>query len=72
MFLVLFPVAPGLHYVHADGTWVFIASAPAIIPLAEIPGDATEPISEHVSPGVGGLLKATFGNAGLICGVIGA
>lgn len=61
--LIFVPITFGLQFTHADGTWVFIASGLAIIPLAGILGEATEHIAEHVGPGVGGLLNATFGNA---------
>lgn len=63
ILLVFVPIAFVLHYSHAGGTWVFIASGLAIIPLAGILGEATEHLAEHVGPGVGGLLNATFGNA---------
>ena len=63
LFLIFVPIAFVLHYTHADGTWIFIVSGIAIIPLAGLLGEATEHLSEHVGPGVGGLLNATFGNA---------
>ena len=63
LFLVFVPIAFGLQLSHADATWIFIISGLAIIPLAGILGEATEHLSEHVGPGVGGLLNATFGNA---------
>ena len=61
--LVFVPIAFVLKYAHADGTWIFVISGLAIIPLAGILGEATEHLSEHVGPGIGGLLNATFGNA---------
>jgi Ca2+:H+ antiporter len=61
--LVLIPVAIGLEFAEADPLYIFIASAGAIIPLAGWMGRATEWISEHLGPGIGGLLNATFGNA---------
>ncbi len=63
LFLVFVPIAAVMYYSDADGTWVFITSGIAIIPLAGLLGEATEHLSEHVGPGVGGLLNATFGNA---------
>ena len=63
ILLVFVPIAFVLHFIHADGTWIFIVSGLAIIPLAGILGEATEHLAEHVGPGVGGLLNATFGNA---------
>src|SRR2546428_9166540 len=35
----------------------------AIVPLAYAMGCATEELSKHAGPGLGGLLNATFGNA---------
>ena len=61
--LVFVPVAAGLELAHASETWIFAASALAIIPLAGLMGRATEGLTEHVGPGVGGLLNASFGNA---------
>src|SRR5262245_56285690 len=61
--LVAVPVAIILELTHADPATIFVASAVAIIPLAGWMGRATEWISEHVGPGLGGLLNATFGNA---------
>jgi Ca2+:H+ antiporter len=63
LLLVFVPVAFLLHFSHAGGTWIFIASGLAIIPLAGILGEATEHLAEHVGPGIGGLLNATLGNA---------
>jgi len=40
----------------------FVFAILAIMPLAGMLGDATEEISEHASPGVGGVLNATLGN----------
>lgn len=61
--LIFIPITFVLQFMHASGTWIFIASGLAIIPLAGILGEATEHIAEHVGPGIGGLLNATFGNA---------
>jgi Ca2+:H+ antiporter len=63
LLLVFVPIAFVLQFSHADGTWIFLASGLAIIPLAGLLGEATEHLSEHVGPGIGGLLNATFGNA---------
>jgi Ca2+:H+ antiporter len=42
----------------------------AIVPLAGYIGHATEELSGHLGPGIGGLLNATFGNAAeLIIGI---
>ena len=61
--LIFIPITFVLQFMHAGGTWIFVASGLAIIPLAGILGEATEHIAEHVGPGIGGLLNATFGNA---------
>jgi Ca2+:H+ antiporter len=61
--LLFVPVAAVLEMMHADPLYVFIASAAAIIPLAGWMGRATEWMAEHLGPGIGGLLNATFGNA---------
>jgi len=63
LLLVFVPIAAALHYLGTSGTWVFIASGLAIIPLAGLLGEATEHLADHVGPGIGGLLNATFGNA---------
>jgi Ca2+:H+ antiporter len=63
LLLVFVPLAAALHHLDAAGTWVFIASGLAIIPLAGLLGEATEHLADHVGPGIGGLLNATFGNA---------
>src|SRR5262245_38534479 len=62
-FLIFVPIAIVLDFMHADPLYVFIASAAAIIPLAGWMGRATEWMAEHLGPGIGGLLNATFGNA---------
>ena len=52
-----------LEVVKADPTFVFAASAAAIIPLAGLLGRATEHLTTHVGEGVGSLLNASLGNA---------
>jgi Ca2+:H+ antiporter len=61
--LLLIPAAVALEIAQADPLYIFVASAGAIIPLAGWMGRSTEWISEHLGPGFGGLLNATFGNA---------
>jgi Ca2+:H+ antiporter len=63
VLLLAFPGALILEFTHAGGLWVFVASALAIIPLAELMGRATESLADALGPGPGGLLNATFGNA---------
>ncbi len=61
--LIFVPIALILAWLRADPTWVFIASALAIVPLAGVLGEATETLAEHVGARAGALLNATFGNA---------
>ncbi len=62
--LIFVPVAVGLEFLAPQAsTWIFVASAIAIIPLAGLLGEATEQLAHRTSEGVGGLLNATFGNA---------
>lgn len=61
--LVTVPVALTAHYANLSGTWIFLLSALAIIPLAKFLGEATEELASHSGPAFGGLLNATFGNA---------
>ncbi len=63
VLLLAFPAAIVLEFTHAGGLWIFIASALAIVPLAELMGRATESLADALGPGAGGLLNATFGNA---------
>jgi Ca2+:H+ antiporter len=52
-------------------TLTFVLSAVAVVPLAGVLGQATEQLSLHAGPRVGGLLNATFGNAAeLIIGLL--
>jgi len=60
--LVLAPVAAAGEYVLHNELLVFFAAAGAILPLAGLIGHATEELAVHMSPRVGGLLNATFGN----------
>jgi Ca2+:H+ antiporter len=62
--LLLVPVVLVLEFVvHADPVLIFVLSAAAIIPLADFVGEATEELSVHTGPRLGGLLNATLGNA---------
>src|SRR5688572_25495193 len=63
ILLLAVPVAIGLHFAHAAPLIVFIAAAVAIIPLAGVLGEATEKLSAHSGPVIGGFLNATMGNA---------
>jgi Ca2+:H+ antiporter len=57
------PISLYLGYTHASPTLVFVASCLAILPLAGLMGEATEHLTHHTGPGLGGLLNASFGNA---------
>jgi Ca2+:H+ antiporter len=61
--LVFLPVALYLGFTHGNPTAIFITSCLALLPLAGLMGEATENITHHTGPGIGGLLNATFGNA---------
>lgn len=63
LLLLGMPAALYLRWTGGDPTWVFLAAAAAIIPLAGLMGRATEEIALHAGPQVGGFLNATFGNA---------
>ena len=66
IFLVLLffvPVALFAAYLNVSPLAIFFLSALAIVPLAKYIGEATEELSIHTGPALGGLLNATFGNA---------
>lgn len=60
--LLAAPVAIGAHYLHAAPLIVFSASAIAIIPLSSVLGHATEELSAHTGPTLGGLVNSSLGN----------
>jgi Ca2+:H+ antiporter len=61
--LVFVPLSFWLGFTHASPVSVFLASCLAILPLAGLMGEATEHLTHHTGPGIGGLLNASFGNA---------
>ncbi len=63
LLLVFIPVAVLGRILHWPALTIFVLSGLAIVPLAKWMGTATEELSVHVGPGLGGLLNATFGNA---------
>ncbi len=63
VLLLLVPVAIVLDLAHVGSLAIFVAAALAIVPLAGLIGHATEDVSIHAGPGIGGFLNATFGNA---------
>ena len=60
--LLAAPVAIGASLLHAAPLVVFAASAIAIIPLSWLLGRATEELSAHTGPTLGGLVNASLGN----------
>lgn len=56
-------VATLLYFTGGSPVWILLASAGAMIPFAGLIGEATEAISAHAGPRLGGFLNATFGNA---------
>ena len=62
VLLLFVPLAIGAEFAHMSPVVVFALSALAIIPLSGFLGRATEEISVHTGPTVGGLLNATLGN----------
>lgn len=63
MLLLVIPVAVFADQLGLGDTAQFIASAIGIIPLAGFIGEATEELTAHTGPKIGGLLNATLGNA---------
>src|SRR5438034_11078268 len=71
LLLLFVPVSLYLGLTHASPTWVFLSSCLAIVPLAGLMGEATEHLTHHAGPAVGGLMNASFGNAAeLIIGLL--
>jgi Ca2+:H+ antiporter len=62
-FFIFTPIPIIGHFFSLHPTVILLTSCLGIIPLAALMGKATENLSEHVGPGIGGLLNATFGNA---------
>lgn len=60
--LIAAPVAIGASFMHAPPLVIFAASAIAIIPLSGLLGHATEELSAHTGPTLGGLVNASLGN----------
>lgn len=61
--LAFVPITVLAEYAGVSSLVVFFLAALAIIPLAKYIGEATEELSVHTGPALGGLLNATFGNA---------
>ena len=50
-------------FLSAPPTVIFLLSAFSLIPLAATLGEATEQLSIHTGPKIGGLIQATLGNS---------
>jgi Ca2+:H+ antiporter len=63
--LIFLPLAFAVEFVPAihNSLLIFLFSCLALVPLAGLLGEATEELSVHTGPKVGGLLNATLGNA---------
>jgi Ca2+:H+ antiporter len=63
LLFIFIPIALLLEHAWPEAhTWIFFASAVAIIPIARLIVEATEHIAARTGDAVGGLLNATFGN----------
>lgn len=63
ILLLFIPLSLALDYFRAPATWVFVTSAAAIVPLAELIRRATEQMAGHAGSVVGGLMNVTFANS---------
>ncbi len=63
ILLIFVPIAIGAQLLHLPAVFIFFLSAIAIVPAAKLIGEATEKLSAHSSPALGGFLNAAFGNA---------
>jgi len=61
--LLAFPLAVAGSLLHWPSVLVFAVACVALIPLAELIGEATEALAVVTGPKIGGLLNATLGNA---------
>jgi Ca2+:H+ antiporter len=61
--LVAFPLAIASDLLHWSPLLTFGLACVALIPLAELIGEATEALAVFTGPKIGGLLNATLGNA---------
>ena len=63
VLLLGIPVALLAETFHWGDLVQFIAAAVGIVPLAGYIGEATEELTVHTGPKIGGMLNATLGNA---------
>src|SRR5919199_870164 len=62
LLVPLTPAAVALEFADAPAAAIFAASALGVIPTAALMGRSTEELADRAGPGIGGLLKVTFGN----------
>ncbi len=63
LLLVAAPASWLLYWTSPQSSWLFIAAAVSLVPLAGLIGLATEDLAHRSGPAFGGFLNATFGNA---------
>jgi Ca2+:H+ antiporter len=69
--LVFIPISLAFWLLKLAPVAAFLTAALSLIPLAALLGEATEDLSLHSGPAIGGLVNATFGNATeLVVGVL--
>ncbi|KAF0699678.1 Aste57867_9778 [Aphanomyces stellatus] len=61
--LLVSPFAIWSYVAEWGAVWVFTLNFLAMMPLANILGEATEALAEHTGDTIGGLVNASFGNA---------
>ncbi len=61
--LIFIPLAFLVELTGGNPLLIFVFAGLALIPLADLIGEATEELSAHTGPKLGGLLNATLGNA---------
>jgi Ca2+:H+ antiporter len=63
LLLVAVPICWAMRAMGVDSSWVFLAAAISLVPLAGLIGLGTEHLARRMGPAWGGFLNATFGNA---------
>ncbi|OQS05963.1 dynein heavy chain [Thraustotheca clavata] len=63
VLLLVMPFAVWSYYAKWGDIPVFVLNFLAMMPLANLLGEATETLAEHCGDMIGGLVNATFGNA---------
>ena len=61
LLLILVPVSIAAQFLGLPPPFVFVLAFLALIPLADLLGQATEELAEFTGPKIGGLLNATLG-----------